>query len=322
MNRRKFINGAAALSLGATTMGFTSKDKVTTLTNSKEKSKKVKHNPIGVSSYSFWQFEGPKEDVPMELCIDKAAAMGFDGIELLLVQMSSEENGYLQKLKKRAFHAGLDLMGFSTHQGYLNPDKAYRDENIAKTIHQIELAYKLGIPTMRLNTGRWGTSESFDALMANKGIEPTIKGYTDEDGYGWVIDSIEQCLPIAEKCGVVLGLENHWGLGRTAEGVKRIVDTIDNPWLQVTLDTGNFLENREEQMRLLAPQTFLVQAKTYYGGGKWYTLDIDYPKIGKMMRENNYRGYISLEFEGKEDPDIALPKSLEVLRDAFYYELE
>jgi len=322
MNRRKFINGAAALSLGATTMGFASKDKVTAQTHLQEKTKKIKHNPIGVSSYSFWQFEGPKEDVPMELCIDKAAAMGFDGIELLLVQMSSEENGYLQKLKKRAFHAGLDLMGFSTHQGYLNPDKAYRDENIAKTIHQIELAYKLGIPTMRLNTGRWGTSESFDALMANRGIEPTIKGYTDEDGYGWVIDSIEQCLPIAEKCGVVLGLENHWGLGRTAEGVKRIVDTIANPWLQVTLDTGNFLENREEQMRLLAPQTFLVQAKTYYGGGKWYTLDIDYPKIGEMMRENNYRGYISLEFEGKEDPDIAVPKSLEVLRDAFYYELE
>lgn len=322
MNRRKFINGAAALSLGATTMGFTSKDKRTAQTDLQEKPKKVKHNPIGVSSYSFWQFEGPKEDVPMELCIDKAAAMGFDGIELLLVQMSSEENGYLQKLKKRAFHAGLDLMGFSTHQGYLNPDKTYRDENIAKTIHQIELAYNLGIPTMRLNTGRWGTSESFDALMANKGLEPTIKGYTDEDGYGWVIDSIEQCLPIAEKCGVVLGLENHWGLGRTAEGVKRIVDTIDNPWLQVTLDTGNFLENREEQMRMLAPQTFLVQAKTYYGGGKWYTLDIDYPKIGEMMRENNYRGYISLEFEGKEDPDIAVPKSLEVLRDAFYYELE
>ena len=322
MDRRKFINGAAALSIGSVAMGNTLKNNSELCDNSSKPLKKIKHNPIGVSSYSFWQFEGPKEDVPMELCIDKAAAMGFDGIELLLVQMSSEENGYLQKLKKRAFHAGLDLMGFSTHQGYLNPDKTYRDENIAKTIHQIELAYKLGIPTMRLNTGRWGTSESFDSLMANKGIEPTIEGYTDEDGYKWVIDSIEKCLPVAEKCGVVLGLENHWGLGRTAEGVKRIVDAIDNPWLQVTLDTGNFLENREEQMNLLAPQTFLVQAKTYYGGGKWYTLDIDYPKIGEMMRANNYKGYISLEFEGKEDPDIAVPKSLEVLRNAFYYELE
>jgi sugar phosphate isomerase/epimerase len=99
------------------------------------------------------------------------------------------------------------------------------------------------------------------------------------------------------------------------------VDTIKSPWLQVTLDTGNFLENREEQMGLLAPQTYLIQAKTYYGGGKWYELDIDYPQIGKMMRKHNYRGYVSLEFEGKESPDIAVPKSLEVLREAFYYEL-
>ena len=247
--------------------------------------------------------------------------MGFDGIELLLVQMASEENDYLQKLKRRAFHAGLDLMGFSTHQGFVYPAEDKRKEEIEKTIHQIELAYNLGIPTMRINTGRWGTSESFDALMANKGIEPALEGYTDEDGFEWVIDAIEQCLPVAEKCGVVLGLENHWGLGRTAEGVKRIVDAIDNPWLKVTLDTGNFLERREEQLELLAPYTFLMQAKTYFGGGKWYTLDIDYPSIGKMMRDLNYRGYISLEFEGNESPDTAIPKSLELLRDAFYYEI-
>ena len=152
-------------------------------------------------------------------------------------------------------------------------------------------------------------------------MEPTLDGYTDEDGFTWVIDAIEKCVPTAERCGVVLGLENHWGLGRTAQGVKRIVDAIDSPWLQVTLDTGNFLEDREAQMELLAPQTFLVQAKTYYGDGKWYTLDIDYPKIGAMMRKHNYRGYISLEFEGKESPESAVPKSLEVLRDAFWYEL-
>jgi sugar phosphate isomerase/epimerase len=247
--------------------------------------------------------------------------MGFDGIELLLVQMGSEENSYLQKLKRQAFHAGLDLCGFSTHQGYLSPDREYREENIRKTIHQIELAYKLGIPTMRLNTGRWGTSESFDALMANKGIEPEIPGYTEEDGFTWVIDAIAECLPKAEACGVVLGLENHWGLGRTAAGVKRIVEEINNPWLKITLDTGNFLEDPYEQLEALAPDTFLVQAKTYYGGGKWYTLDLDYPRIGEIMRKHDYKGYVSLEFEGKEDPETAVPKSLEILRNSFYYNL-
>lgn len=319
MERRQFIGGAAALGIGTTLMGCTGN--VESSKGDSTAGKKIKHNPIGVSTYSFWQFNGPKEDSPIEGCIDKAAAMGFDGIELLLVQMASEDNGYLQNLKKRAFHAGLDIMGFSTHQGFVYPSKEKRQEEIDKTIHQIELAYKLGIPTMRINTGRWGTSENFDALMANKGIEPAIEGYTDEEGYAWVIDAIEQCIPTAEKCGVVLGLENHWGLGRTAEGVLRIVDAIDSPWLQVTMDTGNFLENRDEQLALLAPRAYLIQAKTYYGGGKWYTLDIDYKKIGKMMRDQNYRGYVSLEFEGNESPDTAVPKSLELLRESFYYEL-
>jgi sugar phosphate isomerase/epimerase len=281
----------------------------------------VRHNPIGVSTYSFWQFNGPKEDTPIEYCIEQAARMGFDGIELLLVQMTSEERSYLNKLKKLAFHSGLDLMGFSTHQGYVFPEKEKREEEIRKTIHQIELAYELGIPTMRLNTGRWGTSGTFDELMANRGIEPVLPGYTEDDGFNWVIDAIEKCLFKAEECGVVLGLENHWGMGRTAEGVQRIVNAIDSPWLMVTLDTGNFLEDPYDQLEQLADQAILMQAKTYYGGGKWYTLDLDYPRIGEIMRKAGYKGYISLEFEGNEDPLKAVPQSLEVLRNAYYYKV-
>jgi hypothetical protein len=105
-DRRKFMEGAAVLGVGTALLGFAPEGE-----KEKRTSKKIKHNPIGVSTYSFWQFNGPKEDVPIESCIEKAAAMGFDGIELLLVQMTSEENNYLQNLKKRAFHAGLDLMG-------------------------------------------------------------------------------------------------------------------------------------------------------------------------------------------------------------------
>jgi L-ribulose-5-phosphate 3-epimerase len=43
-------------------------------------------NPIGVSTYSFWQFRGKRLGIPA--CIDKAAEMGFDGVEILHVQMS------------------------------------------------------------------------------------------------------------------------------------------------------------------------------------------------------------------------------------------
>lgn len=316
--RRNFLQKSLLAGAGLAASGCessTSNDKNASVKD------KIRHNPIGVSTYSFWQFNGPREETPIEYCIEQAARMGFDGIELLLVQMTSEEKPYLNKLKKLAFHSGLDLMGFSTHQGYVFPEKEKRDAEIKKTIHQIELAYELGIPTMRLNTGRWGTSGSFDELMANRGIEPVLEGYTEDDGFNWVIDSIQQCIPVAEKCGVVLGLENHWGMGRTAEGVQRIVKAIDSPWLMVTLDTGNFLEDPYDQLEMLADQAILMQAKTYYGGGKWYTLDLDYPRIGEIMRNVGYKGYISLEFEGNEDPLIAIPQSLEVLRNAFYHKV-
>ena len=116
---------------------------------------------------------------------------------------------------------------------------------------------------------------------------------------------------------MVLGLENHWGLGLTPEGVMKVVDAVKSPWLQVTLDTGNFLEDPYGRLEKLAPHTVLLQAKTYFGKGRWYTLDLDYKRIAGIMKKANYKGYVSLEFEGLEDPMTAVPKSLELLRKHF-----
>ena len=57
-------------------------------------------------------------------------------------------------------------MGLSTHQGFVTPDREKRRFNIDRTIAQIEIAYDLGIPVIRVNTGTWGTSKDFDELMA------------------------------------------------------------------------------------------------------------------------------------------------------------
>jgi sugar phosphate isomerase/epimerase len=309
MKRRTFLSSSVAAAGALLLAPRSSRSAETAGTSSRP-------NPIAVSTYSFWRF---KKDLklPIETCIDEAARMGFDGVDLLLKQLESEENSYLQKLKRHALINGLDLCCMSTHQGFVYPDNQNRQQNIDLTVKQIEIAYRLGVPIVRLNTGRWGTIKSFDELMANKGIEPILPGYTEEDGFKWVIDSIEECLPMAQECGVILGLENHWGLARTHEGLLRIVNAIDSPWLQVLLDTGNFLEDPYDKLEQCAPKTVFIQAKTYYGGGLWYSLDLDYPRIGRIMRKHNFRGYVSLEFEGNEDYKTAIPKSLAVLRKAF-----
>lgn len=273
---------------------------------------------FGVSTYSFWQFNRPAyRDVAA--CIDLAAETGFDGVEILLRQIGeAPDHALITKLKQRAFVNGLCLMGLSTHQTFLTPDADKRKRNVELTRNQIEIAARLGIPTMRVNTGTWGTSGSFNKLMANKGIEPPVEGYTDEDGYKWCIDALGECAKAAEKAGVTLGLENHWGLGRTPEGLLRIVAAVKSPWLKITMDTGNFLDAPYDKLEQIAPETVLVQAKTYYGGGTWYTLELDYDRIAKLLAKHKYTGWVSLEFEGKDDPKTAVPKSLDLLRKAFH----
>ena len=269
---------------------------------------------LSVSSYSYWHFKGDK--FPIEKVIDEAASLGLEGIDVLHRQMESEDNSYLQKLKKHAFVNGIAMTCLSIHQGFVTPDKEELKKHVDHTNNCIELAYKMGIPCLRLNTGRWNTIKSFDDLMKNRGIEPILSGYTEDDGYKWCVDGIQQCLKKAEECGVLLALENHWGLGSTPEGMIRIQDTVNSPWLGLLMDTGNFLEDPYDKLKMIAPRASFVQAKTYYGGGEWYSLELDYDKIVKILKDVNYHGYISIEFEGKEEAKSGVRKSVELLRKA------
>jgi sugar phosphate isomerase/epimerase len=270
---------------------------------------------IAVSTYSYWHFRDPK--YPVERVLEDAARLGFDGVDILHRQMTDESPAYLAKLKQAAFRFGLGLPMLSIHQDFISDKAEERDEAVKHTIHCIELAARLGIPAIRLNSGRWNTIASFDDLMKVKGDEPPIKGYTDEDAFRWCIEGIRACLPAAEREGVLLALENHWGLTTRTENLLRIYKSVASEWLGINLDTGNFPGDPYPEIEKLAPHASIVQAKTYYGGGEWYTLDLDYKRIAAILRDANFRGWVSLEMEGKEDPATAVPKSLDVLRAAF-----
>ena len=314
ISRRAFL-GAAACSAASVSLGAES----TAGDPSGTSRPRIK---LGISTYSYWHFRPPK--ISIETVIEKTAALGVQGVDILHRQMDLEEKApfnaagraYCNKLKRLAFTNGIDLICVSTHQNFVSPKPELVTENVEHTKKCIEIAYQLGVPCIRINTGRWNTVD-FDTLMANRGIEPILEGHTEEEGFKWCIDGIQRCLAKAEECGVILALENHWGLARTPEGLLRIVNAIHSPWLGVLMDTGNFLETPYPKLEQIAPKTVFVQAKTYYGGGEWYTLDLDYARIAKILANVNYGGYVSLEMEGKEDPEVAVPKSIAMLRNAF-----
>tara|TARA_B100001146_G_scaffold223604_1_gene238693 strand:+ start:1530 stop:2444 length:915 start_codon:yes stop_codon:yes gene_type:complete len=303
MDRRKFISTAVLAPFAGSFLQTCGKINM----NSNYK--------FAIATYSYWHFREPK--VTVQQVIDHASNLGVDGVDVLHVQMDNESPEYIRSLRDRAQDKNIELICLSIHQDFVDPDKEKRNKNIDHTKKCIDIAHDLGISYIRLNSGRWNTIDSFDDLMANKGVEPILPGFTENDGFKWCIDSINECLPHAEQAGVVLALENHWGLTRTPEGLLRIVNSIDSPWLGVLMDTGNFLEDPYEKLEEIAPQTVFVQAKTYYGGGEWYTLDLDYPRIAEILNKVEYKGYISLEFEGKEDANKGVPKSIEMLKKSF-----
>ena len=132
-------------------------------------------------------------------------------------------------------------------------------------------------------------------------------------------DAIAACLPHAEQRGVMLLLENHWGLTTFAADMRGLIETVNSPWLAAILDMGNFLfeEDMYAAMQTVAPYVWLAHAKTYPGGGSWYTLDLEYAPIFRLLLDAGWQGYCSIEMEGGEEAATAMPKSVALLQDAW-----
>ncbi len=278
----------------------------------------MKHLRLGTSTYSYWHFT--EETVPLEFIIDQAHELGLAGVELLHVQLESEDNGYLQKLKRHAFRRGVALYNLSIHQTFISGDAAERQRNVDHTLHCIDLAHEMGIASIRVNSGSWRREgKFFESLLDAKGWVEPWDGYSNEDGFKWVIDGLNACVEHAERRGVMLLLENHWGLTTTADGMIRIIDAVDSPWLRAILDMGNFYfeDDLMAAVTKIAPYVDLAHAKTYPGGGLVYTLDLDYARIFRILLDAGFSGFVSLEMEGHEAAETAVPKSIALLQKAW-----
>lgn len=272
---------------------------------------------LGTSTYSYWHFT--PELVPVEKVLEAAHALGLHGVEILHRQLESEDRSYLQGLKRRAFELGLSLYNLSIHQDFVWAEQEERLRQVDHTLRCIDLAHEMGIPSIRINSGGWRKEGSFDDLIKARGWVDPWPGHTQDEGFGWVCECIGQCLQRAEEQGVMLLLENHWGLTTHADGVLRILNAFSSPWLGAILDMGNYLfeDDMYAAMERVAPRISLAHMKTYPGGGSWYSLDLDYARIFRLLLDAGFSGFVSIEMEGADSPETAMPHSIELAREAW-----
>src|SRR3990172_6723765 len=197
---------------------------------------------LAISSYSFHRFgdgsEG-KEQPTLPAMIERCAALGLDGIELLGVHFAGTSPEELNALKSLAARSGVAIVAVSAHHNFVTPDPEQRLKQIDVLARWTDVAHDLGAVAVRAFGGRWATTRNFAQYMAADGKEPPLAGYSDDDGFAWNAEAFRIASYYAGRKGVFLALENHWGFNGTSAGVLRILRDVGSPWLKVVLDTGD-----------------------------------------------------------------------------------
>jgi sugar phosphate isomerase/epimerase len=131
----------------------------------------------------------------------------------------------------------------------------------------------------------------------------------------WIVECIQECLPLAEQHGVVLALENHGGVTTVAKDLIAIVKAVNSDWLGVNLDTGNFTTaDPYADIAEAAPYAVTTHFKTQIHPSGKDKQPLDLKKTVDILRSAGYRGYVTLEYEAAEDPKTAVPKAIGALR--------
>ncbi len=255
---------------------------------------------LGICAYSYRGLLTRKEDpMTLEGFLEKAAELDFDGVELTSYYFKDTSPAFLRRLRARAFALGLDVAGTSVGNNFCLPPGPARDKQIENVKKWVDHSEALGAPVIRIFAGG------------------KQKDQSDADAHKVLVETIEECCAYAGEHGIFLALENHGGPTATAESTLKILRDVKSPWFGANLDTGNFHSaDPYAEMAAIAPYALTTHAKVEVSAAGQKAQPADFPRIVKILREAGYRGYLSIEYEAREDPLTALPRHVKAIREA------
>ena len=199
---------------------------------------------LGLNTYSYrcaaglWDYT-PRENAAMGLdhFLRKAAEMNLDGLHLADARhLDSLEYGHVSDVRQKAEALGLYL---ELGTAGTNPDHL---ENMVRAAHV------LGSTVVCTFVGK-------PRATSAQQMEQIISAAAAE---------IRQVLPVCERYGIGLALENNQDL--TTDELLTLLEQIDSRWVGVCFDTGNplgVLEDPLESARAVAPLVKTVHLKDY-----------------------------------------------------------
>jgi sugar phosphate isomerase/epimerase len=229
--------------------------------------------------------------------IHTAVENEVNGLDLTVYWFPNTSDAFLLELKRLAFRNAVELYSISVRTELTEQAPDRQQAEVSALRNWIDVAAKLGAGHIRVFGGK------------------VPAGCTEEKAAATVTELLKRCADYAGSRGVILGLENHGGITEKASTILSIVKAVDSPWVAVNLDTGNFNRNAYTQLGQCIPNAVNVQVKVQIRPGEdGQPVPSDWDRVARMLVEGGYRGYLALEYEGKEDTSTAMPRLLRRLR--------
>ena len=257
---------------------------------------------ISLNTYSF---NAPLRSGKINLgdVIDFCAAQGFEGVDLTGYYFPGypavPTDEYIYQLKRKAHRLGIAVSGTGIRTDFVEADKTIRGKDVELTRRWIEVAAKLGAPVIRIFSG--------------KAVPATV---SRETATNWLLADIKTCVDYVKQHGVIVAVQNHNDFLKTADETIDLLKKIDSEWFGLVLDTGSFttLEPYSEITKAIPyAVNWQIKEKINYNGKN---ADVDLPKLFRIIKDSDYRGFLPIETLNPGDPFAIIPPFLKQVRES------
>lgn len=227
-----------------------------------------------------------------------AEELGVGGVDLIAEQLPKRTKSFWLETKKRCTDFRLTVAALSPSTNFGKPTARQRQAELDRLHRWIEAAFTLGAPCVRIFAG-WPPPGREAELW-----EP-------------MVGCLRLAAKAASQAGVTLVVEphNHGGFLADSHRTLQLMRDVDSPWVRINLDVGNYhqpdLYAGLEASLPLAPH---VVAKIHHLSPAGEETTLDYGKIFAMLKRHRYHGFLTVEYEGKADERVAVPRAVAMLR--------
>ncbi len=301
LSRRRFLTASALLPLAAASLSAPSaRAAYTPIARHSGPRLRTSLNAYSFSDLLTANAKDATKGLDLFGVCDFAAKLGFDAVDLTGYffpdHPQAPASRYLIRLKRHAFNLGLDISGTGVRNDFTAADPAVRAEGVARIKTWIEVAARLGAPTIRVFADCQAPFKTWQQASSNAPREKVE---------AWMSDAIRECAVHGEKFGIIVAVQNHGDFIATGAEHLSLLKRVDHDWCAALVDTGKYLSaDPYADIAIMAPYAVNWQIKETMQS----TLKsprVDLTKLVTIIRQSGYRGYVPIETlsMGRKDYD-------------------